>query len=70
MHFSNIFVTISLVSSALALPMSITPLERRALQFREYADFQVSDGKAGNALAEVQAKFPVSFYFCHSVLFG
>ncbi|KAL7781033.1 hypothetical protein V8C43DRAFT_299219 [Trichoderma afarasin] len=59
MHFSNIFVAITMVSSALALPMSITPLERRALQFREYADFQVSDGKAGNALAEVQAKFPI-----------
>ncbi|KAL6796337.1 hypothetical protein GGI42DRAFT_356473 [Trichoderma sp. SZMC 28013] len=59
MHFSNIFVAISLVSSALALPISSTPLERRALQFREYADFQISDGKAGNALAEAQAEFPI-----------
>lgn len=63
MHFSNIFVAISLVSSALALPISSTPLERRALQFREYADFQISDGKAGNALAEAQAEFPVCYHF-------
>jgi hypothetical protein len=39
--------------------MTGTPIERRALQFRKYADFEISDGKAGNALAEAQAKFPV-----------
>jgi hypothetical protein len=30
------------------------------LTSKAYADFQVSGGVAGNALAEVQAKFPVS----------
>ncbi len=31
------------------------------LTVSNYADFQVSDGVAGNALDEVKAKFPVSF---------
>jgi hypothetical protein len=59
MHFTKFYVAISLISSAIALPISGTSIARRALQFREYADFQVSDGEAGNALAEVKAKFPV-----------
>ncbi|EHK23038.1 uncharacterized protein TRIVIDRAFT_83765 [Trichoderma virens Gv29-8] len=59
MHFSKFYVAISLISSAFALPMTSTPIERRALQFRKYADFEISDGKAGNALAEAQAKFPI-----------
>lgn len=48
----------SLAVSALAVPTT----EKRAgvLTKQAYADFQISDGVAGNALAEVQAKFPVS----------
>jgi hypothetical protein len=59
-----------LVVSALALPSAIDPRKSKAiaatgtaasvLQVQDYADFQVSDGVAGDALAEVQAKFPVS----------
>ncbi|KAJ4397009.1 hypothetical protein N0V93_001233 [Gnomoniopsis smithogilvyi] len=47
----------SLAVSALALPTT----EKRAgvLTKQAYADFQISDGVAGNALAEVQAKFPI-----------
>lgn len=59
MHFTKLYAVISLISSAIALPITSTSIERRALQFREYADFQISDGEAGNALSEAQAKFPV-----------
>lgn len=57
-------VLFSLAVSALALPApSQGAVEKRAvLTTSNYADFQVSDGVAGNALAEVQAKFPVNFY--------
>lgn len=52
-----------LAVSGLALPTSNS--NRRAkradvLKVQDYADFQVSDGVAGNALAEVNANFPVS----------
>ncbi|KAL7816111.1 hypothetical protein V8C44DRAFT_309769 [Trichoderma aethiopicum] len=57
MHFTKIYLAISLAVSALALPTSIP--HKRALQFRQYADFQISDGKAGNALSEAQSKFPI-----------
>lgn len=50
----------SLAVSALAVPT--THKRAAVLTKRAYADFQVSDGVAGNALAEVQAKFPVSLY--------
>lgn len=59
-------ILFSLAASALALPAPPTEvgiLEKRAaavLKTQTYANFQVSDGVAGNALAEVQAKFPVS----------
>lgn len=51
-----------LAASALALPTAQDAHHKRAavLAQQSYADFQVSDGVAGNALAEVQAKFPVS----------
>ncbi|KAF2193299.1 hypothetical protein K469DRAFT_735232 [Zopfia rhizophila CBS 207.26] len=32
---------------------------RAVLTQQDYADFQISDGVAGDALAEVQAKFPI-----------
>lgn len=52
-----------LAASALALPTAqdAAPHKRAAVLTKQsYAQFQVSDGVAGNALAEVQAKFPVS----------
>lgn len=51
-----------LAASALALPTAQDGHHKRAavLTKQSYAQFQVSDGVAGNALAEVQAKFPVS----------
>lgn len=61
MYFKATFL-FSLAVSALALPTTTTTQKRAAvLTKRAYADFQVSGGVAGNALAEVQAKFPVSF---------
>ena len=62
MYFSKIAVVLSVAVSALALPALEAPKQKRAgvLTVQDYADFQVSDGVAGNALAEVQANFPVS----------
>lgn len=56
-------VLFSLAASAIALPTAQDAPKKRAgvLSVQNYADFQVSDGVAGNALAEVQAKFPVRF---------
>ncbi|KAM0255731.1 hypothetical protein ACHAQJ_005485 [Trichoderma viride] len=59
MHFAKFYFALSLLSSTIALPISGTSIARRALQFREYADFQISDGEAGNALDEAKAKFPI-----------
>lgn len=61
MYF-NTAIIFALAASAIAMP---TSQDRRAaasvLTTQSYANFQVSDGVAGNALAEVQAKFPVSY---------
>lgn len=61
---------LSLAASAFAAPATVNTRETRAaagvgtavsvLKVQNYSDFQVSDGVAGNALAEVKAKFPVS----------
>lgn len=56
MRFSASIVLSGLLASAFAAPIAN---EKRALTATSYADFQVSDGVAGNALAEVQAKFPL-----------
>ncbi|KAF2450338.1 hypothetical protein P171DRAFT_450960 [Karstenula rhodostoma CBS 690.94] len=57
MRFSSSTIISALLATTLAAP---TPLAKRAvLTAQSYADFQVSDGVAGNALAEVQAKFPI-----------
>lgn len=50
-----------LAASVLALPTAQDGNHKRAavLTKQSYAQFQVSDGVAGNALAEVQAKFPI-----------
>lgn len=65
MHFAKFCAAISLISSTIALPIAGTSIVRRDLQFRKYADFQISGGEAGNALSEAQAKFPVcKFSLC------
>lgn len=60
MYFTKVAVFLSMAVSAMALPTADVSLhQKRALTTRPYASFQVSDGTAGNALAEVKAKFPV-----------
>lgn len=64
MHFSTIAVLLSLAASSLAAPAA-EPNKRAAasvLKVQTYNAFSVSAGVAGNALAEVNAKFPVSHY--------
>ncbi|KAF2796982.1 hypothetical protein K505DRAFT_406028 [Melanomma pulvis-pyrius CBS 109.77] len=56
MRFSASIILSGLLATAFAAPIAN---EKRALTASSYADFQVSDGVAGNALAEVNAKFPV-----------
>lgn len=56
--FFKATIILSLALSALALPA--LPKRAGVLTAQPYADFQISDGVAGDALAEVQAKFPVS----------
>lgn len=56
--FFKATIIVSLAVSALALPT--IPKRAGVLTAQPYADFQISDGVAGDALAEVQAKFPVS----------
>ncbi|KAK3995351.1 hypothetical protein QBC44DRAFT_259766 [Cladorrhinum sp. PSN332] len=51
-------VIFSLLASALALPMG-SGIEKRALRVQNYSQFSVSGGVAGNALNEVNAKFPI-----------
>lgn len=65
MHFSTIALFLGLTASSLAAPVpgSANGLSKRALLTEQsYADFQVSDGVAGNALQEVNQKFPVSSF--------
>jgi hypothetical protein len=62
MYFSKVAAILSLATSALALPTAEMAVEKRDLTFRKYADFQISNGTAGNALAEAQAAFPVSLH--------
>ncbi|KAH9987439.1 hypothetical protein F4779DRAFT_624185 [Xylariaceae sp. FL0662B] len=60
MYFTKIAFILSLAASALAMPTGEVPRkQKRALTFRPYSEFQVSDGTAGNALEEVQAQFPI-----------
>ncbi|KAK4116438.1 hypothetical protein N656DRAFT_701112 [Canariomyces notabilis] len=51
----------SLLGSSLALPSRTNSpkVKRGVLTVQDYSEFQVSDGVAGNALAEVNAKFPI-----------
>ncbi|KAI1640633.1 hypothetical protein F4809DRAFT_637436 [Biscogniauxia mediterranea] len=62
MFFSKIAVILSVAASALAMPAGLEAHKQKragVLSVQDYSQFQVSDGVAGNALAEVQAKFPV-----------
>ncbi|KAK9779156.1 hypothetical protein AB5N19_06570 [Seiridium cardinale] len=59
MHFSNIIAVLSLATASLAAPTAQSQKRADVLTFRPYNDFQISDGVAGNALAEVNAAFPV-----------
>ncbi|KAK9422010.1 putative Small secreted protein [Seiridium unicorne] len=60
MYFSKIAVVLSLAASAFAAPTGdASQKQKRALTFQTYNNFQISDGTAGNALAEAQAAFPV-----------
>ncbi|KAL1864949.1 hypothetical protein VTK73DRAFT_5595 [Phialemonium thermophilum] len=55
-------LVISLAASVLALPASVDQRKTKradVLKVQNYADFQVSDGVAGNALGEVDANFPI-----------
>ncbi|KAH6650796.1 hypothetical protein F5144DRAFT_60645 [Chaetomium tenue] len=54
-------VLFSLLASSIALPMNNgdRKVKRAVLTVQDYADFQVSSGVAGDALAEVNAKFPI-----------
>ncbi|KAF7551617.1 hypothetical protein G7Z17_g4870 [Cylindrodendrum hubeiense] len=56
MYLSKAILFVSLAASTIA-----SPSRKRAdlLQVQDYAQFQISDGVAGNALEEVAAKFPV-----------
>ncbi|KAF2651188.1 hypothetical protein K491DRAFT_782050 [Lophiostoma macrostomum CBS 122681] len=69
MRFSTSFLLSGLLATCLAAP--VTEQKRKngtasaaasgasVLTVRSYADFQISDGVAGNAMAEVMAKFPI-----------
>ena len=58
---TNIMHLIKYATSLLLAATSVfaLPIEKRDLSYRPYAQFQISDGVCGNALAEAQAKFPV-----------
>ncbi|TBU56618.1 hypothetical protein BD310DRAFT_823316 [Dichomitus squalens] len=53
-YFASKFIVVALAGFAAAAPLRLT---RRAFQEQDYADFQISDGTAGNAQAEANAVF-------------
>ncbi|TPX14690.1 uncharacterized protein E0L32_005085 [Thyridium curvatum] len=64
MYFSKIAVVLSLALSAIAAPAGTSTTaaaahNKRALTFRPYNSFQISDGVGGGALQAVNAAFPV-----------
>jgi hypothetical protein len=58
MRFSATIILSGLIASSIAAPTK----RAGVLTKQSYADFQVSDGTAGNALNEVMQKFPVSHH--------
>ncbi|KAH6653819.1 hypothetical protein BKA67DRAFT_690935 [Truncatella angustata] len=59
MHFSKIATMLALVATSLAAPTTQPQKRADVLTFQTYNNFQISDGTAGNALAEVNKAFPV-----------
>ncbi|KAF4308128.1 putative small secreted protein [Botryosphaeria dothidea] len=59
MHFTTIALFLGLTASSLAAPVT-QPSKRAVLTKQSYADFQISDGVGGDALNEVNQKFPVA----------
>jgi hypothetical protein len=58
MHFSKATILFSLIALSAAGPIGLKK-KANVLTAKSYSEFQVSDGVAGNALAEVNANFPV-----------
>jgi hypothetical protein len=64
MHFSTPLTIFLSLTGALAVPVNLskkaaTGTSAPVLKVQTYDEFNVSGGVAGNALAEVNAKFPV-----------
>ena len=61
MHFSTTFTVLLSFTSALAAPIQLSKKAAAVgvLKVQTYDEFNVSGGVAGNALAEVNAAFPV-----------
>ncbi|KAH0832689.1 hypothetical protein AYO21_04767 [Fonsecaea monophora] len=61
MYISPATILLGIVALSAAAPTGIGAKTKRAnvLTVQPYSQFQVSDGVAGNALAEVNAKFPI-----------
>ena len=57
MRLSPTTVLLGIFALSTAAPVNVKT--KRALTVRPYSEFQISDGVAGNALAEVNAQFPV-----------
>ncbi|KAK1711031.1 hypothetical protein BDP67DRAFT_545392 [Colletotrichum lupini] len=61
MYFSKIAVLFTLAATGLSAPIEgAEKRQAKLLSVQDYSQFQVSDGTAGNALAEVAQKFPVA----------
>ncbi|KAL2680958.1 hypothetical protein Neosp_008561 [[Neocosmospora] mangrovei] len=56
MHLIKSILFVSLAACSTAMP---SRRQANVLQVQDYAQFQISDGLAGNALQEVAEKFPV-----------
>jgi hypothetical protein len=68
MHFSTPLTIFLSFTGALAAPIQLSKkaavgTSASVLKVQTYDDFNVSGGVAGNALAEVNAKFPVPLPF-------
>ncbi|ETI26283.1 hypothetical protein G647_03060 [Cladophialophora carrionii CBS 160.54] len=59
MRFSTTTVLFALVALSAAGPVGLKKKQAGVLTARPYSQFQISDGVAGNALAEVNAMFPI-----------
>ena len=64
---SSLTVLLSFSGATIAAPLMerASSTSAAVLTIETYDKFQVSDGVAGNALAEVNAQFPVSLLLVH-----